>query len=202
MEDFIQILIWLFIIISLFSSFFKKKPEQQKPGSVKQRHQQFPQESQSASTEDDDYDILNEIETLFNPDLTKTRPTERPTGIDSQRSASETIPTASEHLSTEQQRSESEYVSYEKAERMDRSRSKLETELSSTEHTFSTWQKPEVRSVDSKSLKKAEAFEQYLQKRTTAGQNFAAVIRNRLKNPSSIKEYIIMSEIINMPGNR
>ncbi len=79
-------------------------------------------------------------------------------------------------------------------------------QTSLSEHTFvDPWDKKRKtveqrkKSIGSKTKKKAEKFEENLEVRDTAATDIIRTIKSRLKDPSSLKEYIIISEIIGKP---
>ena len=64
MDDYFQYLLFLFIIISLLSSFFKKK---NKPENKPERPLPDPPAKPQRSSQQEDYDIMKEIEKMFKP---------------------------------------------------------------------------------------------------------------------------------------
>jgi hypothetical protein len=216
MQDFFQILIWLLIIISILSSVFKKKetPKQQapRPGTrPDEEREQFPVKTQSASTVDDEeYDILREIESLFKTNTSQPTKIEQKEGkYTAQTSGSENKRNPSEYTSYETVRNPSEYTSSEKSKnpleayKIDTSRRQNERELTYSEHTLgSTANMPVVikaKPVDASVEKQAKEFERYLSRKETHN-TMAEKIRNKIKQPSSFKEYLIMSEILGQPA--
>jgi hypothetical protein len=181
MDNFFDILIFLIIIISIVSSFLKKK---QLPKQTSERRTQPlgpKQVDPQVSTEQpkEAYDILNEIEDFFKvgsepagPEKTKEE-TEEPQSIiqKDERAKSESwhSPTASEHSYTD-----------------DWERKKEEL-------------KKKILRVDSGVEKQAAKFEESLHRKETEPSQLALIVKSRLGNPASLKEYIIFSEILGKP---
>ena len=181
MDNFFDILIFLIIIISIVSSFLKKK---QPPKQTPERRTQPLEPKQidpQVSTEQpkEAYDILNEIEDFFKvgsepagPEKTKEE-TEEPQSIiqKDERTISESwhSPTASEHSYTN-----------------DWGRKKEEV-------------KKIISKVDASIEKQAAKFEESLNKAKPLTTEIVASIKTKLHNPSTLKEYIIFSEILGMP---
>ena len=181
MDNFFDILIFLIIIISIVSSFLKKK---QPPKQTSERRTQPLEPKQidpQVSTEQpkEAYDILNEIEDFFKvgsepagPEKTKEE-TEEPQSIiqKDERTISESwhSPTASEHSYTN-----------------DWGRKKEEV-------------KKIISKVDASIEKQAAKFEESLQRKETEPGQLALIVKSKLGNPASLKEYIIFSEILGKP---
>ena len=179
MDNVFEILIYLFIIISFISSFLKKKKQQQKPPArqqpVDENYQTEVATPQSQTKED--YDILTELEDFFK------------VGEDSvageksiPRQQTELTPTMEEHVKTDSWHATTE-----------------------SEHVVDRWERKqsEVREilagVDSAIEKKAAMFEQSLEKKETAYSTLALAVKSKMKNPSTLKEYIIFLEILGKP---
>ena len=182
MDNVFEILIYVIIIISFLSSIFKKmkKPKQPPvqrplPEEYSQREVSVPQTQQK-----EEYNILREIEDFFKveselPRKEKTTVTQheepkRMTQIEEHTQAeSWHTPTESEHSYTD-----------------DWDRKKAEV-------------KKKVARVDSGIEKQAAKFEESLVKKKPATSEITSLIKARLQNPSTLKEYIIFSEIIGKP---
>ena len=187
MDDIFEVLIYLFIIISFISSFFKKKKRQQKqqvPGSqLKEQEQiQLPvQRAEPEVKEEPEIDIVKEFEKFFQVGKPQKK-------------------TSKEHSDKEM---------YEGAK--DRDNYIVVPEESfhkktASEHTFiDPWDKKrteinkKVAKVDKSIEEQASKFEEHLKKKETAASEISKEIRKRLKDPASLKDYIIISEIIGKP---
>lgn len=182
MDNLFEVLIYLIIIISFLSSLFKKK-EQPKTTQKPERPQTTYQnnesdgfsefESDSAQTEASGYDILSEIENIFNQELGRPK------------AQTESLP---KQVSTANERSlEQESVNYDR----------FELERKAAIETQKRFQRDEIK-IDSKTEKAALMFEELLNK-----QRAKTVIANplikKIKNPRMIKDYILVSEILNKP---
>jgi hypothetical protein len=207
MEEFIQILFFLIIIISFLSSILKKK---EPPGgkAPSQRTQStditgYPE----AKTSSEDYDILTEIETLFKSGeesgikkpTTLNKPSMEKTPIEENRRS------PSETTSYERERSFSEHVAgdYTKSG-VPSQRDVSEYTSTSSEHTMGDWWeskkiKDKKRQLDSIASAKAEKFEKLLSKKREEENLLTKNLMQRFRNPSTLKEYIIISEIIGKP---
>jgi hypothetical protein len=191
MEDVFQIIIWLFIIISFLSSFFKKKgtpPPPAKQTERKQREEQQSIQNQGSrqSEPQEEYDILKEIEGLFNQQKAK--------------------PTRYEEYDENNNIPETEY-------RVKSEKSKLGDVVETWKHPSSSEQsienqwdarrrKMEERKtrIDSSVHRKAEKFEKLLQKKAApADEESGNSIAGKIKNPDNLREYIIFSEILKKP---
>lgn len=179
MDNVFEILIYLFIIISFISSFFKKKKQQQKPPARQQPvDENYQTEVATHQTQTkEDYDILTELEDFFK------------VGEDSAageksipRQQSEPIPTMEEHVKTDSWHAPTE-----------------------SEHFVDKWERKQsevkeiLAGVDSAIEQKAALFEQSLGKKETAYSSLALAVKSKIKNPSTLKEYIIFSEILGKP---
>jgi hypothetical protein len=217
MDDVFQIIIWLFIIISFFASFFKKKepPKQQTPPRrYGNQEESFPVKKQPAGTiENEEYDILREIESMFKTGPTPPAKPEQKEGpfIYNRSTESEHVRSSGEITSYETGRAANEYTKGQTAiekYHMDTARSKGEEQLTSSEHSFgspvnSGRKQREIRKekdrVDAAVIKQALDFEIFLKGREQ-GVSMAAKIREKINQPASFKEYILMSEILGKPA--
>jgi hypothetical protein len=186
MDNIFEILIYLIIIISFLSSIFKKRNQQQQKPPVQQPQQEdyYQDERAEVSTpqtqKKEDYDILSELEDFFKvgnelpeQDRTTTSKPERPVSIIQSKEKSESnewhTPTASEHSYTN-----------------DWDRKRLEV-------------KKILGSVDSAIEKKAAMFEESQAKKETSYSSIALALKSKMKTPSTLKDYIIFSEILGKP---
>ena len=198
MDNFLEVLIYLIIIISFLSSIFKKKtkdlpkPTRQSPAEKQggfdyQTDSQSKQEQPSIySSKEVQYDILKELENIFKTD------TER------KQEAAERQPVPG---TTSEKTRQGHFESSEWHEQ-----TKSEHNPTYSEHTSTDWEKIEREKmagkqlkIDSKVTERAEQFEKLLRKKPIKGDRFVKILRERLNNPRSLKEYIIMSEIIGKP---
>ncbi len=105
MEDFIKFLIWAVIIISFFSSFFKKgkgkktpSPPQRRPDNQnRNRVEQFPSSTETNSNSSAS-DVFKEIERLFKGEVTPT--VEAPTPVERTTTKSQTAIEKSQYESS------------------------------------------------------------------------------------------------------
>ncbi len=192
MDNFFEILIYILILISFISSFFRKKDKEKKAEQQRNADNQpgrhpvqektvVPEETKPAES----FDIVKEMEKFFQvgQPQEKPKPKALTTNIEDkikeeirQRRDFKEVPEDSFHKRTV------------------------------SEHTFvDPWDKKRKeierfkKSVDKRTEKKAEKFQEYLEIRTTAATDIIQTIRQRLSDPSSLKEYVIISEIIGKP---
>ncbi len=188
MEDFFEIIIYLFIIISFVSSFFKKKKKKQQklqvPGSQVNAQEQAGLLVQQVKPEvkvESEIDIFKDLEKFFNVGKPQKEVSKEHNDKEMYEGAKEredykVVPEESFHKKT------------------------------SSEHTFvNPWDKKrkeidkKVGKVDKAIEEQASKFEEYLQIKETAASEISKEIRTRLIDPSSLKEYIIISEIMGKP---
>jgi hypothetical protein len=188
MEDFFEILIYLFIIISFISSFFKKKKKQQQklqvPGTQVNAQEQTGLPIQKVEPEvkiEPEIDIFKDLEKFFNVGKPQTEASEEHNDKEMYEGAKgregyKVVPEESFHKKT------------------------------SSEHTFDNpWDKrrkeldKKVAMVDKSIEEQASKFEEHLKKKKTAASEISKEIRMRLSDPSSLKDYIIISEIMGKP---
>ena len=183
MDNFFEILIYLIIIISFLSSIFKKKKQQQqKPTARPDQQEEYPQTDVSVtqSKPKEEYDILKEIEDFFKVGsempgqgrTTVAQPEEPESIIETKehiKSDSWHSPTVSEHSYTD-----------------DWERKKAEV-------------KKRTSRIDSGIEKQAAKFEESLVKITPLASEINSLIKTKIKSPSTLKEYIIFSEILGKP---
>ena len=181
MDNVFEILIYVIIIISFLSSIFKKKKQQrQKPPAQQPQQEEYSQAEVSVpqTQPKEEYDVLKELEDFFKVGEESTRqqipvpvPPEQPT-----------IPDMEEHIRTDPWHARTE-----------------------SEHYVDDWErkKSEVKkiisSVDSSIEKKAALFESSLDKKEATFSSIALAVKSKMNNPSTLKEYIIFSEILGKP---
>lgn len=211
MDNFFEIVIWLFVIISFLSSLFKKKktPEQpkqtyKKPSPYYGEGTSTYKQPQQQTPKQDDYDILKEIEGLFNPDV-KTTP-----GYPKQDEIGRNK-TYSEHTSNESNRADSETTSYETGRSLSEytsmesqrkvtelERRKSETEITSSEHVFTDYSRK--KPVVSKEMEeKAKKIENILAEQKKKRNETVRNLRERLRSHNAVRDIVILSEIIGKP---
>jgi hypothetical protein len=184
MDNIFEILIYLFIIISIFSPLFKKK-EKQPPVPPQRRRQPEPEHIPTARTSvdnnEDSYDILKEIETFFKTEAPQPQP----------------------EFKTKQSSIEKaeEFKKQNPKERLIKSEStRAEQEIKPvvSEHTYGDWNKSII--VDDSITRKAEHFAEMMKKRSRQpGNEHIIRLREKLKNPQTLKDYIIFAEILGKP---
>ncbi len=191
MDNFFEILIYLFIIVTFLSSIFKKKkpvPEQPKP-QAQQRTDDidiiYSPESEMESTtvkssSTDEYDILKEIEQFFKVGEPPQQPAPKPKP-----------PVIPQPAKVEPKRKTVE----------DSWRTKTESE-----HKYEDlWEKKrkEVterkRQADTLASVQTSNFEEVLKGKKVYSSAFQQNIEKRLKHPTSLKEYVVISEILGKP---
>jgi len=182
MDNVFEILIYVIIIISFLSSIFKKKKQQQqKPPARQTQPEEYYQTEVSVpqSKTKEEYDILKELEDFFKvgseiPGREKT--------VATQSKEPEQMTQSDEHALDESQHTPTV-----------------------SEHTFDDWEhkktevKKRVARVNTGIEEQAAKFEESLVKKKSVASDISNMIRIRLKQPSSLKEYIIFSEILGKP---
>lgn len=180
MDNPLEILIYLIIIISFLSSLFKKKG---KPQGKSERQTAKPPQTKPSTEEN--YDILSEIENLF-----KTE-TASPQKVETKSLEAESkVEPASEHLETTEWHKQTE----------------TEHKPTVSEHSFESWEEKakkteenQKQALDEKIVKQAEIFEKNLRKKRFAQADIRKKIHQNLKQPTSLREYILFSEILGKP---
>jgi hypothetical protein len=180
MDNFFEILIYLIIIISFLSSIFRKKKQQQQKQPAKQPHSEDYYQAEVAepqTQEKVEYDILKELEDFFK---VGTEPTKQEIPVPQEPRKKIT------HLE-------------------EQTRREIWQERTESEHLIEDWEqkKAEVKKrmarVDSGIEKQAARFEESLVRQETALSSIALSVKSKIANPSTLKEYIIFSEILGKP---
>ena len=188
MDNLFEYLIYGFIIISFISSFFKKKkplpkePSDQTPlqgtDIMENKIIDIPP---SQKTKAEDYNILKEIESFF--DVGQPQQTEKEVHSDKKmyegaKNRENYIPVPEKSFHT----------------------------LTPSEHTFTDPWDVKRKELEKKKEKlspeiekRASAYEESLIKKESAATGIIRDINERLKSPTSLKEYVIISEIIGKP---
>jgi len=188
MDNIFEYLIYGFIIISFISSFLKKKKRLPKEPSDQTLHQRTDITEDniidippSQEPKAEEYNILKGLENFF--DVGQPQQTEKKVHTDKEmyegakdRENYMPVPeksfhtlTASEHTFTD--------TWYEKRKELEKRKEKLSPEIE----------------------KRASAYEESLVKQESVATGIIKVIKERLNNPTSLKEYVIISEIIGKP---
>lgn len=179
MDNFFEVLIYLIIIISFLSSLFKKKEnpnssQKPQPTPNKSSSDGFSEfESESVEVESSGYDILSEIENIFNQELGKPK-----THTQSKPKPDQSISDIS---------LEGQSVNYDTHD--------LEKKVAL--ETQKRFQRREIK-LDSGTEKAALMFEELLNKQRAKAHTAHPLIK-KIKNPQLIKDFIIVSEILNRP---
>ena len=207
MEDFIKFVIWAIIIISFFSGFFKKNKGKKTP-SPPQRRPNIPDRNQSESYSNSSStqtsgsgqnDIFKEIEKLFKNENTPPA-----------------IPVPEQEKITTKSKTAIEKSQYESTLNKEKSfehykdewhkESVGEHKETASEHTLETnWDKEKKKLADarkkvsSKIEEEAKQFEKFLNQEEKFDKLAFNTIKQRLKHPQSLKEFIVISEIIGKP---
>lgn len=180
MDNIFEILIYLLIIISFLSGILKKKDK--KKGSPVQRPQnQEPVEREATvlpTPQKAEYDILKEIEDFF-------------------KVGEEEIDT-SQPQSTTQTTSEIDYEEHIESDKWH--------QPTPSEHKYADVWKDKQKEllgkkseIDSSTEEQAVRFEKYLKKKQTAASEISKKIRSKLTDPASLKDYIVIAEIMGKP---
>lgn len=179
MDNFFEILIYVIIIISFLSSIFKKKKKQPNPSTQAPQQEEYTQaDVYAAQTKPkEEYDVLKEIEDFFKVGSEPPRqeipvPQEQP----------KKVTQIEEHTLDESWHTPT-----------------------ASEHIADDWEhkktevKKRVALVDSGIEKQAAKFEESLVKIKPIVSELTSLIKTKFKNPSSLKEYIIFSEVLGKP---
>ena len=188
MDNLFEYLIYGFIIISFIISFFKKKKPLPKKPSDLTLHQRTditedkiidipPLQEPKAG----EYDILKGIESFFDigqPQQTETKVHTDKEMYEGAKDRENYIPVPEKSFHT----------------------------LTKSEHTFTdTWDvkrkelEKKKEKLSPKIEKRASAYEESLIRKESAATGIIKNIKERLKSPSSLKEYVIISEIMGKP---
>ena len=180
MDNIFEILIYLLIIISFLSGILKKKnKKKQHPVQRPQNQEPIEREATVVQTpQKSEYDILKEIEAFFKvgeEEIDTKQPqstTETANEIDFEEHIESDKwhqPTPSEHKYTDVWKDKQKELLNKKSE------------------------------IDSGIEEQAVRFEKYLKKKHTAASEISKKIRTKLTDPASLKDYIVISEIMAKP---
>lgn len=190
MDDVFQVIIWLFVIGTFIRSIFKaKKQEPPKPPVKKPTYRTEDGYVKTIPPRNEEqYDILKEIENMFNTEV-KTQP----------KTTYDRSMTSSEHVSTESERSASEYTSYEVSRKQSEIKKReSEHEATSSEHTIPDYSR-KTTSISKETESKAKILENLLAERNKKTNETVKNLRAKLKTRQSVRDAIILSEIIGKP---
>jgi len=188
MDNIFEYLIYGFIIISFINSLFKKKKPVPKKPSEQAYHQRIDQTENKISdipvsqrAKEQEYDILKEIEGFFNvgqPRQTATEVHNDKNMFEGAENREKFIPVPEKSFHTR----------------------------TTSEHTFTNQWEVKRKELEERKKKltpkieeQASAYEESLKRKESAATKIIRDINIRLKNPSTLKEYVIISEIIGKP---
>ncbi len=188
MDNLFEYLIYGFIIISFISSFFKKKkPRPKEPSNLTPHQRTDIMENKiidippSQEPKAEEYNILKEIESFF--DVGQLQQTEKEVHSDKKmyegaKNRANYIPVPEKSFHT----------------------------LTPSEHTFTDPWDVKRKELEKKKEKlspeiekRASAYEESLIRKDSAATGIIKDIKERIKSPSTLKEYVIISEIIGKP---
>lgn len=178
MDNIFEILIYVIIIISFLSSIFKKKKQQRPPAQQPRPDDYYQTKVEIPQAEKrEDYNIMRELEDFFK---VGNEPTE--TKMPDLPPQTEIAPSMEEHLNKDRWHAQTK-----------------------SEHVVDDWERKrsEVKkilgTVDSAIEKKAAMFQESLGKKESVYSNIAMTVKTKIGKPSTLKEYIIFSEILGKP---
>jgi hypothetical protein len=181
MDDIFQILIYIFIIVSFLASLFKKKEKPQD----KRNEQTFKPTPQprieTRPSQQEDNDILKEIEKMFKTNI--------PIPEKEKTFQKENLKIPSEHIKTDEWHQPTQQ----------------EHKITLSEHTTEMWEDKRKKAdekrkaVNEKIVRQAAMFEKHLTKTAGEKSEIRKNLIQRFKEPASLKEFIIFSEIIGKP---
>jgi hypothetical protein len=192
MDDLFSILIYIIVIISFLASLFKKKS----PGAPPTQDRRVPQDrlpdetvavEEPGQKEPTDYDILKEIENMFKTDAERHQELSGKTKI--QEVAQKTEKKHPVSYEDYVQKQSAEVSPYDKFN---------EQRVSQSERRYSDYKSKQVK-VDSKVEEQARKFQALLERRKSAQEVPANRIIRKIRNPETIREYILVSEILARP---
>jgi len=186
MDNFFEILIYVLIIISFLSSFFRKKGKPKQNSSEIERLPQSENLQQDVSYQQpepaDDYDFLKEVEKYFKVGDEESVQGKRTTRIESIR----------EEIRTKSKEKISEEGWHEQTP---------------SEHSYTTdnkWKEKEkelrqiTKLVDENVERQAANLEKVLDEKSSTSEP-GMKIKSKLNNRTNIKDYIVFSEILGKP---
>ena len=208
MDDLFQYLIYGIIIISFLSSFFKKKeppkqtplPKAKQPNSISYSKQQSDFEDVVASQKQGEYDILRELENMFKEKV-NLPPKQSPQQTQYEEYAESKIQDKNLEIITDRrtlrnvdQNPSLEYKQSVEERNYIEPKGTIEKRISVEEK----WLTRKKATLDPKIEEGAKQFERVLagpRKQRAAISDF----NRKLKNPRTVREYILFSEILGKP---
>ncbi len=182
MDNFFEILIYLIIIVSFLSSLFKKKePDNNKPKSrspVPDGRENISTSTASSGTEtshSESYDILKEIENIFKENMGIPAP------------------------SSEQQKKSEELEADEKYEQAFQKNYDLQDNRILSAENRALKSRENVRILDEKTISEADKFEELLLTKSALTKRRHPIVE-KIHNPESLREFILISEILGKPA--
>ncbi len=200
MDDFIKILIWAIIIISFFSTIFKKKNKlktsqnaQQDPNSGADIPKRVEPQRRTVENKEeiDSYNVmLSEFENLFKKDA------------GSGKSISEEI--SQSDIPRTKISDKTKIDELEEKKRIIQYDSQWHKETASEHTLVDNWEQEEKSmekkaAVDFNIENKAKKFEELINQKPEPIGIFKHTIKEKLRHPATLKDYILMSEIIGKP---
>lgn len=180
MDNFFEILIYLIIIVSFLSSLFKKKEPGKKPGTTvaypktDDKSQYGSIDLSKESKQSESFDILREIENIFKENMGLPVPSPTQTQTSTETKAEE---------------------KYEQAFQRNYDKEDIRT-LSAEDRAIKSRQ--EIKKLDERTIREAEKFEELLMTKSDLTKKKHPIIE-KLHEPKSLKEYILISEILGKP---
>ncbi len=199
MGDYIQILIYLFIIFAFLNSLFKKKDKDKQPprpsnspgGGTNNNYSSPGYEKQGRQGE---YDILKEIEGLFKGEGDYT--SQRKMEPEAEKAEVRRVPDAdAEHTEDKEWHTEDSEWHTEDAEWHEQS--VKENRLEKSWHTITNYKKSTF--VDAAVAKEAERFERMLADRNKEVPYPFEELQKKLYSTQALQDYIVVSEILGKP---
>ncbi|HKJ81156.1 MAG TPA: hypothetical protein VJ954_03985 [Ignavibacteriaceae bacterium] len=175
MDNFLQILFFLFIIFSFIAPLFKKKKEQGQKQQTKAQNQNNPERQRAKAElkkEMEEYDILNEIQGLFKPPEEIKKPAETQTYEQSYKESPYETPEWEKALKTEHTIND-------------------EWHRATTEADFN--KESAVIDIEAKRIQKL------IDDKNKPVNVRLGELRKSIRNPETLKQYFLISEIIGKP---
>lgn len=189
MDNFIDILIYVLIIATFLSSLFRKKKVPPKDITEDSQVQHDPinrpvtrtQVTPQKQPEEVEFDLFKEFENFFNTNIEKPKQQETKSFTpvrETQRNREDYIPVPEKSF---HEKTASEHSNVNKWERK---RTEIEKKK---------------KAIDTRIEKEASQFEKFLHKEVTPAINVMGSLNQKLKSPSTLREYIVISEILGKP---
>jgi hypothetical protein len=192
MDNFFDILIYILIIAIFLSSLFRKKKVPPKEGAEGTQRRPGPDnrpvtkvETTSTTPKQDsgevEFDLFKEFENFLNPVETKPKPqqTEQTPPVQEMKKTREDYIPVPEKSFHEETASEHTYV-----DKWERKKKEIDQRK---------------KTINSKIEKEATQFEELLKKDERTGEKLISSFNKKFKDASSLREYVIFSEILGKP---